>query len=261
MQKWCTIGRKWCKSSAKLLQNGHKMAKLTFSIQATLLDTRWSKLRIDLTTTLHNTNKATIMCSCVEIENDIINVSAHQAMRLPQIPHMAGMLTWQSGWPPTWRQRGEDHGSGKLSASGVSPVPAERWNTNLSLKALSVSPSEIWYSLWDNSEWGHCHLEPLGLGLGEALEEAGSVHGDRLHLLLPLTQSSHLLVFDTTTRVWNNPTLWFNKSGSSSVWSLGQVIRVLISSRRPLLRYFGRACLLGRVRRPSVWYRLDCCEP
>jgi len=45
------------------------------------------------------------------------------------------------------------------------------------------------------------HLEPLGLGLGEALEEAGSVHGDRLHLLLPLTQSSHLLVFDTTTRV------------------------------------------------------------
>ena len=103
------------------------MAKLIFSIQATLLDTRWSKLRIDLTTTLHNTNKATIMCSCVEIENDIINVSAPLAMRFPQIPHMAGMLTWQSGWPPTWRQRGEDHGSGKLSASGVSPVPAERW--------------------------------------------------------------------------------------------------------------------------------------
>ena len=48
---------------------------------------------------------------------------------------------------------------------------------------------------------GFQHLESLGLGLGEALEEAGSVHGDRLHLLLPLTQSSHLLVFDTTTRV------------------------------------------------------------
>ena len=109
------------------MQNWHIMAKLIFSIQATLLDTRWSKLRIDLTTTLHNTNKATIMCSCVEIENDIINVSAPLAMRFSQIPHMAGMLTWQSGWPPTWRQRGEDHGFGKLSASGVSPVPAERW--------------------------------------------------------------------------------------------------------------------------------------
>ena len=117
-------------------------------------------------------------------------------------------------------------------------------NTNLGKSVLSVSPSEIWYSLWDNSQWRHFYLEPLGLGLGEAFEEAGSVHGDRLHLLLPLTQSSHLLVFDTTTRVWNKPTLWFNKSGSSSVWSLGQVITVLISSRRPLLRYFGRACLL-----------------
>ena len=234
------------------MQNWHIMAKL---IQATLLETRWSKLRIDLKKTFHNTNQATIMCSCVE--NDIINVSGPLAMRFPQMPHMAGMLTWQSGWPPTWRQRGEDHGSGKLSASGVSPVAAVRWKTNLVKSVLSVSPSEIWYLLWDNSQWGHCHLEPLGLGLGEALEEAGSVHGDRLHLLLPLTQISHLLVFETTTRVWNNPTLWFNKSGSSSIWSISQVI----SSRRPLLRYFGRASLLRRVRRPSVWYRLDCCEP
>ena len=135
------------------------------------------------------------MCSCVEIENDIINVSAHQAMRLPQIPHMAGMLTWQSGWPPTWRQRGEDHGSGKLSASGVSPVPAERWKqksqwerfecfTLISMILIvrqlmrrALSPWTAWSWSWGSSRGGwqrswrppspppspHTKLPPTGL--------------------------------------------------------------------------------------------------
>ena len=72
------------------MQNWHIMAKLIFSIQATLLDTRWSKLRIDLTTTLHNTNQATIMCSCVE--NDIMSLHIRQCAFLKY-------LTWQECSP------------------------------------------------------------------------------------------------------------------------------------------------------------------